>query len=203
MKHLLLAIKRMWQLDRVHDLPAVAAQAFFPSASKGDECWWGTRNLSTVYLWDTMEDQDRQDSLEALRGKDNWVVWKTKDNKWTHELQQAGFHQLLSLDKNTTAGSWGNKIKGWWRRGDIKATKCRKIRECWVKSPVNAPSGAQNVIKNALLAPQQNYGKDSYTIDLAGPEATYWLETESGRLGASSSGRAMLHHSRWARASAT
>ena len=39
-------------------------------------------------------------------------------------------------------------------------------------------------LKNALLAPQQNYGKDSYTIDLAGPEETHWLGTESGLLGA-------------------
>ena len=61
-----------------------------------------------VYLWDTMEDKDRQDSLETLRCKDNWVVWKTKDNKWMHELQEAVFQQLLSPDKNTTAGSWGN-----------------------------------------------------------------------------------------------
>jgi hypothetical protein len=155
---------------------------FFPSTSKGDECWWGTQDLITVYLWDTMEDQDRQDSLEALSGKDNWVVWKTKDNKWTHELQKSGFQQLLTLDKNTTAGGWGNKIKGWWRRRDIKVTKYRKIRECWVKSLVNAPSGAQRAIKNTLLSPQQNYGKDRYTIDLAGPEATYWLGTESGLL---------------------
>ena len=87
--------------------------AFFSSASKGDDCWWGTRDLSTVYLWDSMEDQDRQKSLEDLRDKDDWVVWKTKDNKWTHELQQAGFYQLLSLDKNTTVNIWGNKINGW------------------------------------------------------------------------------------------
>ena len=39
-------------------------------------------------------------------------------------------------------------------------------------------------LKNALLAPQQNYGKDSYTIDLTGSEETYWLGTESGLLGA-------------------
>ena len=174
----------MWQLDRVHGLPAVAAPAFFPSASRGDERWWGTGDSSTVYLWDTMEDQDRQDSLEVLRDKDNWVVWKTKDDAWTHELRQAGFHQLLALDKNTKAGSWGNKIKGWWRRGDIKATKCKKTRECWVKCPANVPSDAPKTIKDALLAPQQSYGKDSYTIDLAGPEATYWLWTESGLLGA-------------------
>ena len=39
-------------------------------------------------------------------------------------------------------------------------------------------------IKDALLAPQQSYDKDNYTIDLTGPEATYWLGTESGLLGA-------------------
>jgi hypothetical protein len=34
-----------------------------------------------------------------------------------------------------------------------------------------------------LLTPQQNNGKDSYTIDLTGPEETYWSGTESGLLG--------------------
>jgi hypothetical protein len=100
----------MWEIDRVHGVPAVVTSTFFPSASRGDECWWGTRDSSTVYLWNTMEDQNRQDSLEVLHGKDKWVVWKTKDNKWTHELRQEGFHQLLTLDKNTTAGSWGNIV---------------------------------------------------------------------------------------------
>ncbi len=36
-RHILLTLKRVWQLDRVHGLPAVAAPAFFPSASKGEE----------------------------------------------------------------------------------------------------------------------------------------------------------------------
>ena len=69
--------------------------------------------MNTVYLWDTMDNEDRQDSLEALREKDNWVIWKTKDNKWTQELKRVVFHQLLSLNKNTRADCWGNKIKGW------------------------------------------------------------------------------------------
>jgi hypothetical protein len=85
-----------------------------------------------------MDNEDRQDSLETLREKDNWVIWKTKDTKWTQELQRAGFHQLLSLNKNT--------------RADFETVKD---------------------IKEALMAPGQNYGKDSYTIDLTGTEATY------------------------------
>jgi hypothetical protein len=82
------------------------------------------------------------------------------------------------------ADCWGNKIKGWYRRGDIKTTKCKKTRECWVKSPANVPSAAANDIKEDIMTPGQNYGKDRYTIDLTGSEATYWLGTESGLLGA-------------------
>jgi hypothetical protein len=68
-RHLLLTIKRLWQIDRVHGLPVVATRTFFPSDSKGDECWWGTQDLNTVYLWGTMDNEDRQGSLEALREK--------------------------------------------------------------------------------------------------------------------------------------
>ena len=53
-----------------------------------------------------------------------------------------------------------------------------------MKSPANVPREEPKAIKDSLLAPQQNYGKDNYTIDLTGPEATYWLGTESGLLGA-------------------
>ena len=154
-RHLLLAIKQMWQIDRVHGLPAVAAPAFFPSVSKGNEHWWGTQDSNTVYLWDSMDDQDRRSSLETLHTQDNWVVWKTKDKDWTQELQQAGFVQILSLDKDTKTSKWSHKIKGWWRRGDIKVTKCKKTVECWVKSQEKAPKTAQAVIKTALMAQRQ------------------------------------------------
>jgi hypothetical protein len=128
----------------------VAAPVFFPSASKGDECWWGTKDLNTVYLWDIMDNEDRQDSLEVLREKDNWVIWKTKDTKWTQDLQRAGFHQML---------------------GEISRKRT---------------SEEAKDIKETLMAPGQNYGKDRYTIDLTGTEATYWLGTESDLLGAES-----------------
>jgi len=58
-------------------------------------------------------------------------------------------------------------------QSDIKATKCKKTRECWVKSPANVPREPVKDIKKALMTPGQNYGKDSYTIDLTGSEATY------------------------------
>jgi hypothetical protein len=42
-----------------------------------------------------------------------------------------------------------------------------------VKSPPNVPSESAKDIKEALMTPGQNYGKDIYTIDLTGAEATY------------------------------
>ena len=69
-----------------------------------------------------MEDKEKQSSMEALRDTEHWVIWKTKDDIWTHTLNREEFHQILSFDKDTKANSWGQKIKGWWRRGDIKAT---------------------------------------------------------------------------------
>ncbi len=53
----------------------------FLTVSKGDECWWGVRDVNKIYLWDSMKDQDRR----------------------------VGFHQLLFLDKNTTEGN-GHKM---------------------------------------------------------------------------------------------
>ncbi len=127
------------------------------------------QDSSTVFLWDTMGDEDRCNSLENLREKDNWLVWKTKDDKsfchkWTQELRREGFHQLLNIDKNTRDDRWGNKIKGWWRRGDIKATKSNKTRECWVKSPANVPNAAAKDIEKALLSPGKNFGNDYYAV---------------------------------------
>ncbi len=42
-----------------------------------------------------------------------------------------------------------------------------------VKSPANVPSEVARDIKEALLTPGKNFGKDNYTIDLKGTETTY------------------------------
>ncbi len=49
-----------------------------------------------------------------------------------------------------------------------------------MKSPANVPSTEARDIKETLLTPGKNFGKDNYTIDLTGAEATYWLGTEAG-----------------------
>ena len=99
-RRILLTLKETWNLERIHGLPAVAAPAFFPSASKNEEYWWGSRDPKTVYMWDSMDDQDKQKSLTVLQETENWVVWKTRDKTWTRTLKREGFQQLLSFHKD-------------------------------------------------------------------------------------------------------
>jgi hypothetical protein len=72
-----------------------------------------------------------------------------------------------------------------------------------MKSPANVPSEVAKDIKEVLMTPGQNYGKDNYTIDLTGSD---WIGTNV-LLGTSTSmghvhpetGHVMSHHSRWVR----
>ncbi len=68
---------------------------------------------NTVYVWDSMDDEDRQNSLTALQETENWVIWKTRDKTWTHTLRREDFHQLLSFNKDEKEDISGFKIKGW------------------------------------------------------------------------------------------
>jgi hypothetical protein len=99
--------KRGWMVDRVHGLPAVAAPSFFPSSSRNEDIWWGSQDMKTVYLWDSMDDQDRQNTMTVHKESTEWTIWKTKDKRWTPLLRQAGYHQLLDIHKNKQSDCWG------------------------------------------------------------------------------------------------
>lgn len=99
-RHILQTIRCTWMVDRVHGLPTVAAPSFFPPASRNDDIWWGSQDMKTVYLWDSMDDQDRQNTISVLEESTEWTIWKTKDKRWTPLLRQAGYHQLLDIHEN-------------------------------------------------------------------------------------------------------
>ncbi len=97
----------------MHELPAIATPVFFPSVSKNEKYWWGSRDPKTVYMWDSMDDQDKQKSLTVLQETENWVVWKTRDKTWTHTLKWEGFHQLLSFHKGEKKNISDFRVKRW------------------------------------------------------------------------------------------
>ncbi len=138
---------------------------------------------TTAYIWDSMDEEDRVDTMTTLKQSDEWVIWKSKD-KWTALLKADVFYQLLYIKKDIQEDCWGSKIKGWWRTGDIRVKKPKKTYECWVKDKTKIPPGAQDTIIMALQTPNHNTGKDECVIDMMGHEEHYWQGTESGLLGA-------------------
>jgi hypothetical protein len=143
----------------------------------------GAGDTHTIaYIWDSMDEEDREDTMDTLQQSDEWVIWKSQD-KWSPRLKAAGFHQLLYIKKEIQEDCWGSKIKGWWRTGDIRVKKPKKTYEFWVKSQATTPQGALEAMLTALQAPNHNFGKDEYVIDMMGHETHYWQGTESGLLG--------------------
>jgi hypothetical protein len=59
-----------------------------------------------TYIWDSMDEEDREDTMTTLQQLDEWVIWKSKD-KWSPRLKIAGFHQLLYIKKDTQEDCWG------------------------------------------------------------------------------------------------
>ncbi len=66
----------------------------------------------TAYIRDSMDEEDRLDTIEILKQTDEWVIWKPKD-KWSVFLTVGVFHQLLYIKKDIQEECWGSKIKGW------------------------------------------------------------------------------------------
>ncbi len=61
----------------------------------------GVEDIHTAaYIWDSMDEEDREDTMATLQLLDEWAIWKSKD-KWSPLLKAAGFHQLLY-----TSGLW-------------------------------------------------------------------------------------------------
>ncbi len=52
------------------------------------------------------------------------------------------------------------------------------------KKKTRVPLGAQDAIITVLQAPNHNFGKDEYVVDMTGHETHYWQGTESDLLGA-------------------
>jgi hypothetical protein len=112
-RQILLTLKETWNLERIHGLPTITGPVFFPSVSKNEEYWWGSKDPRTVYMWDSMGNQDKQKSLAVLQETENWVVWKTRDKTWTHTLTREDFHQFLSFHKNEKKDVNGLRVKRW------------------------------------------------------------------------------------------
>jgi hypothetical protein len=69
----------------------------------------------------------------------------------------------------TQTSNYGFKIKGWWRKGDIRTTHYKKHFEYWTNTSQDVPEGTQDSIKKALVVPHGNRRKDEH-FDLSTPD---------------------------------
>ncbi len=86
--------------------------------------------------------------------------------------------QFLHIQKDMQDECWGSKIKGWWRTGDIRVKKPKKIFECWAKDKTKVTWGAQKSIIMSLESLNHNFGNDENVVDMIGHEAQYCQGTE-------------------------
>ena len=70
---------------------------------------------------------------EQTSQTDKWFIWKTKDDIWTPNSKNAGFHQVFSTNKETKPSSCVFKIEGWWRKDDIEPHQTKNISNARLK----------------------------------------------------------------------
>jgi hypothetical protein len=54
---------------------AVAAPPFFPNAGTGTVRFWGDEQGPTVYLWDGLDEEGREECERTIQTRKDWVVW--------------------------------------------------------------------------------------------------------------------------------
>ena len=118
------------------------------------------------------------DSEEAnLTQTDKWLIWKTKDDIWTHNSKNAGFHQVFSTNKENKVSSCVFKIEGWWRKDDIEPHQTKNISNARLKRDRIYPERT----KDSILPARQPW-QDEYTIDVVQNAAVYSSRRWDGAL---------------------
>jgi ribonuclease HI len=186
-RHVLRALKKCTKAQRIHGLTSVVAPGFFKNASRGPSALWGEKNVNdiVIYVWDSMDNTDRENSLQDIQEAKSGLIWKERDDTWSEKLLAAGLTKIPIIT-NKKIRAQGIREKGWWRTGELKTsmTPANHKLECWTPTPLppHTQSALINALQQALQAPSNTDNKDECILDLIGPEKDYWNGTEAGRL---------------------
>jgi hypothetical protein len=120
-------LKQIWNADRIHGFPAVAEPSFFPLSLS-----WNLviRPIGgKIVLMGLYGRPGKLDSEEAnLTQTDKWLIWKTKDDIWTHNSKNAGFHQVFSTNKEIKSTAVYSKLKVGGKKMTSNHTKQKTFR---------------------------------------------------------------------------
>jgi hypothetical protein len=82
-RYVLRALKKITKANRIHGLTSVAAPGFFNNASRGPSALWGEKNVNdtVIYVWDSMDNADRENSLQDIQKAKTGTIWKERDDR--------------------------------------------------------------------------------------------------------------------------
>ena len=49
--------------------------SFFPSAGRGTPRFWGKKQGQTVFLWESLDEEGKEECGRMIRTHRDWVVW--------------------------------------------------------------------------------------------------------------------------------
>jgi ribonuclease HI len=128
--------------------------------------FWGKEQGPTVFLWESLGEEGREECEQAIRMRKDWVVW-SRARPAKGDCKIRGFEQEVQ--------------KGWWKRGDVEAKLNTVNMTAWVHKECDSiQTGALTKLQEAWDSSEQ---KDECIVCLDDLERAYWMGTEIGQLG--------------------
>ena len=89
---LLRALQSLLSAVQLQEESAVTSPPFFPRAGRGTIRFWGKEQGPTVFLWESLGEEGREECEQAIRTRKDWVVWsRARPAKGDCEIR--GFEQ--------------------------------------------------------------------------------------------------------------
>jgi hypothetical protein len=115
-KHVLQTIKRIWQVEGIHGLPAISAPTFFPTDSRNKDTWWEKRAGESTSVKAPQDEQSEDDSAETEYAWDSSDEQGEGDTKktaymWDSIDEEDRTDTMNSLDQSDRWVIWKSKDK--------------------------------------------------------------------------------------------
>ena len=207
---MLRALQGVHGATRLQGESAVAAPPFFANAGRGKKVFWGNNDGPTVFLWESLDEDGRQECERVMSERRDWIVWsRTRPGRKKDEVRGfktkgkalfEGRAEKRDEDKQSPSGDDMSedemeeenrdqektrgracKQRGWWKRGAIETCVNSAGMTAWVHT--ECAEAKQEVLQRLQSAWECGEEKDECEVQLNGLERAYWIGSEVGRMG--------------------
>ncbi len=201
---MLRALQSLLSAVQLQGESAVTAPPFFHNAGRGTTRFWGNEQGPTVFLWEGLGEEGREECERVIRTHKDWVVWSrvrpTKGDRTPRGFEHAkkaifcgkaksnkkeqGEHEAKNEieedapDNEVDERRQACRQKGWWKHGDVEAKLNTVNMAVWVHNECSIMD------EEALIKLQEAWNnserKDECIVRLDDPERAFWMGTEVG-----------------------